>query len=168
MLLWLPKAPTWFSSCENISGWSSQITLYVWHWSLVIMFFWLKSFSLFISLYSESVMLTTFSNSFEGRVSPPRFFLLRSFPSLMLLRLFRYSAEHIKLGDFTWKLGQLTNFIHVSSLSASFGKWKKEIPLVRSLFSQFLTAQYLIVEVNNQTEGTCPLFVSVLLCPSLV
>ena len=69
MLLWLPKAPTWFSSCENISGWSSQITLYVWHWSLVIMFFWLKSFSLFISLYSESVMLTTFSNSFEGRFS---------------------------------------------------------------------------------------------------
>ena len=48
MLLWLPKAPTWFSSCENISGWSSQITLYVWHWSLVIMFFgWKVSHCLF-------------------------------------------------------------------------------------------------------------------------
>ena len=44
MLLWLPKAPTWFS------GWSSQITLYVWHWSLVIMFLIFSCWEAFLPL----------------------------------------------------------------------------------------------------------------------
>ena len=72
-------------------------------------------------------------------------------------------TEHIKLDDLL-----VDKFYPRFSSLIILWKQENEIPFVRSLFSQSFTAQNLIVEVNNQTEGTCPLFVSVLLCPSLV